>query len=85
MNTRLEHLILAAFEQACTEDHMGVAEHLLQALEAMDTQRPGETESRPVSRSVAQAYLLLAEERRPPAPRAPGRRCRSGRPVRTKH
>ncbi len=85
MNTRLEHLILAAFEQACTDDHMDVAEHLLQALEAMDTLRPGKTENRPVLRSVAQAYLLLAQERPPVTPRASGRRHQPGRRVRAGH
>lgn len=85
MNTRLEHLILAAFEQACAEDHMDVAEHLIQALEAMDTPRPGKTENPPVSHSVAQAYLLLAQERPPASAKAPGRRHQLGRRVRAGH
>lgn len=86
MNTWLEHPVLAAFKQAYAEDRMEVAEHLLQALEAMDTQRSGEAENRPAPRSVAQAYLLLAEEHRPAAAaEASDRRFRPGRPVRARH
>ena len=63
--TSLEAMVLAAFERACAEDPLEVADHLLAALEESAKDNPDErSEFQP---QLAKAYALIG-----------GRRLRSG-------